>query len=498
MENKTKIIILVILLSFLINLSINLTNNIAGDSCWHLSISRYISENDKLPTFEYLGRTEPFWAPPLFHVVSSVFYKMDILFGLNSFFIRFLLPLSSLTCLIFLFLIAKKLYNIDVALYSIIFLAFLPIFIDYSSNYDIIVFLTLFVLGSVYFMLEEKILLSGLFFGLAILTKFNGFFVVFVLIYLLYSRYRLNLKKYLLFILSSSIGGLLFLRNYLLFGNPVWPFLQPILGGKPPEIVSTTLNTVSFSSLLNWKVIPALLVSLFGSPSGSINALEFVQLPFKNILFMIYIFVSLLYLTILIFSFKTNEKQSQKSNLIILLMWVAGFAIVQMLYIINTGGPSMRLSIPSLPAIAILWSCGFYYIINKINTKKMKSLIFISIVLLNLSFIGVIALKSSIAAKNWNYYNQDYGWIKENTPKDVLFYYGGQCLSINIGRYARYLPLDWNEFNNLREGYIFFNDKFRIERSVELNQSQQGNIISRTNCKIIYNNPKTKTKICKI
>src|SRR3989338_4150835 len=143
MDKKTRLAVIIISFSFLISLSINLTNRISGDGCWHMSAAKFIAENGRIPSFDYIGRTEPFWPPPLFHIVNGFFYKIGELMGMGDFLVRFTLPIASLFCLIFLFLIAKKLYGIDVALYSIFFLAFIPIFIDYSSNYHVEVFLTL-------------------------------------------------------------------------------------------------------------------------------------------------------------------------------------------------------------------------------------------------------------------------------------------------------------------------------------------------------------------
>ncbi len=495
MKKKT-IVIIIILTSFLISLSISLTNRISGDGCWHMAASKFIAKNNKIPSFEYIGRTEPFWSAPLFHITNGILYKLDHLIGLDGFFIRFTLPIASLFCLIFLYLITKKLYNKHIAVYSTFFLAFMPIFLDYSSNYHIAVFLTCFILGSIYFILKDKMMLAGLFFGLAMLSKFNGIFAGFGLLYLLYMKYKRNLRKYIIFIGASLIGMLSFLRNYLLYGNPVWPNLRSILGGiSHPGLDYIYTSGLHISNLLNIKVITAQFLSLYGIPGGNLRNLSFLNIPFISVLLAGFVILGIVYLIPVIPAFKGITKKNKKE--IFLLVWILGFMPFNILFILNIGGPDTRLLLPIIPAFAILWGKGMDYIIKKFKIRRKQLITSILLIIIASSFSGAIIVKSVIASNQWSIYDEDYKWISNNTPKDALFIYNGQCLAINTGRSSRYLPFD-NNYKTIQEGYFFFNGNFNIEPQVTLNREQQEKIKQATNCTIIYNNQKTGTSICRI
>jgi len=149
---------------------------------------------------------------------------------------------------------------------------------------------------------------------------------------------------------------------------------------------------------------------------------------------------------------------------------------------------------PAIPVIAILWGIGINKISIKLN-KHFKIVIILFIILLNISFIGIVAAKSQISKNSWGKYNSDFVWIQSNTPDNSLFYYNGQCLAINIDRRSRFLPI---QIQDVQPGYIFFNPDFTIEPHVILDELTQLNIIEKTGCSIIYTNPDTKTKICQI
>jgi len=497
MDKKTKIAAIIISLSFLITLSISLTNHISGDGCWHMSISRFISETGKLPTFEYLGRTDPFWPPPLFHIINAAFYKFDSLFGLDGFFIRLILPLASLFCLTLIFLITKKIYGKNIAVYSVLFLAFIPIFIDYSSNYHIEIFLTCLMLGSIYFILKGRLALAGLFFGLSVLSKFNAPLILPALIYLIYSKHKTNLKKYALFFAASSIGILSYVRSYLIFGNPVWPSLRSIFGGITVEgFGELSTPGMQIPNFLNIKVISANVLGLFGVPGGDARTISFLNIPFVSFLFASLVIVGIIYLIPAILSLYRILKNPKKISKveIFLILWILPFAIFNIFYKYS----ETRMLIPIMPAIAILWAIGFNSIIKKVNLQKKMIITFVLLSLIAVSFAGIIIFKSRIASNEWNRYDKDYVWIKENMPKDALFYSNGQCLTINTERNARFLPLNKEDYKYIKTGYFFFNEKFNIEPQVTLTEEQQKFIQKQTKCAIIYSNPQTGTSICKI
>src|SRR3989338_4544714 len=107
-----------IILAIIIRFSLAFIYTVSGDACWHLSAARFISEEGKLPLFDPIGRDEPFWAPPLFHIIAAFF--------------------------------------------GMLFFLFIPIMMDYSVlGYGEAV-LTFFVLLSLYLALGQRFVLSGL------------------------------------------------------------------------------------------------------------------------------------------------------------------------------------------------------------------------------------------------------------------------------------------------------------------------------------------------
>src|SRR3989338_2515937 len=190
-----KYVIIVIILAIIIRFSLISIYTVSGDACWHFSVSKFIVNNMQIPLSEPLGRDEPFWSPPLFHIIASLFSSILSVFG-SSFGLKLISPLFGSMSLIVSYLLLKKFLNEKALFYSILFLSFIPIFIDYSIIGYMESLLTFFVLLSIYLALNNKFFLSGIAAGLSILTKYNGLFVIPVLLFIAY-KYCKN-KKLLL------------------------------------------------------------------------------------------------------------------------------------------------------------------------------------------------------------------------------------------------------------------------------------------------------------
>ena len=79
-DKYTKYSICIIILFSIIALTLTSIYHVSGDGCWHLSAGKYIADNRKIPLNEPLGREEPFWSPPLYHILAAAVY-----FIFNSF-----------------------------------------------------------------------------------------------------------------------------------------------------------------------------------------------------------------------------------------------------------------------------------------------------------------------------------------------------------------------------------------------------------------------------
>ena len=109
-----------------------------------------------------------------------------------------------------------------------------------------------------------------------------------------------------------------------------------------------------------------------------------------------------------------------------------------------------------------------------------------------IGFVLTSFVKISLAANAWNFYNDDFEWIIENTGKDELFMTGSQCISYNIERQTV-----GSEISNLEKAdYIWVNQDFKLDRTALLSE----NIIQELgsdDIKLAYENKETDTKVYK-
>lgn len=134
-----------------------------------------------LTTNDYLSLTwmlgEKFWfeKPPLYFIITAFLY--DIL-GVTEFTSRFFTALMSVVCLIFTYKIAKIISGSRSGFYAILALILNTSYLYYSRTAMLDIILTSFITVSIYYYLKFlttpkniNLYLSGLFIGLAVLTK---------------------------------------------------------------------------------------------------------------------------------------------------------------------------------------------------------------------------------------------------------------------------------------------------------------------------------------
>ena len=214
--------------------------------------------------------------PPLFMWFMSISYQV---FGVNNFAARFWSPVFGALSLVLVFYLGKRLYNLPVGFLSAIVLGTFNLFYVFSRHAMTDVPFVFFIVASLYFMfLGEKkdnsnryMVLSGLFFGLALMTKqiiallipiisfvyfiatrrgvkvlftrrFARFWVVALLIvspWVIYMTLRFGPSFWEVFLIYSNFtrvataieghtGGYLFYFNYLVNNeNLLWVLLLP-------------------------------------------------------------------------------------------------------------------------------------------------------------------------------------------------------------------------------------------------------------------------------
>ncbi len=476
-SNYMMLAVAVIALGSLLRFALAAISHPAGDSCYHLSVARFIAENGQLPFLQPFGISDRmvFSAPPLFHIVAAAVYKFFSLFSLSSaeFAIKLVSQLFGSLTLPFVFLIGRKLYNSRIAFFATLFVAFLPLLINSSVVSFVDSLATLLAAVAVYLLLSRRIFLSALFVGLGLLAKQTMIFLLPVFFFALFANYKGNIKIFFKTqvehsrlgpvatrfatwesVISAAIIAVIGLpwlvRNYILLGNPFWPFLYKILGGKiVPEGIS---GSFSFAHLFSFQHPVRFFLELFGAPVGSLSAASFANLPFSSVLVAVWLAAALVFfLPALLGLFSSGHKQKQ-----LLYVWIASFLIVTVLYIMSLGIVSARFMLPAVPAIGILWALGIDSILKKFARFKI-AVAAVILILIGCVFVfsAVESAKTVIAAQSWSAYSDDFNWIKQNTPVDALVAYRGQCLSYNVHRFS--------DYDLSKADYVWVNQGFRLE-----------------------------------
>jgi len=499
LDKYTKLAIIVIVIGILIRFSLASMHHISGDACWQLSNARYLAENNKFPLFEFFGRDEPFWAPPLFHVLAASAYRIFSAFssGIAGFAVKMLTPLLGSLTLIIFFLVSNMLFGKKAAFYALLFFTFIPLSIDYNVFSYVDGTIAFFALLSVYFALKGRIMLSAIAAGLTILTKYNGIFILPVLLFIVYKKFNGsgNLRSLwknalIISIVPVLIGSIWFIRNWVYLGNPVWPFMNAVFNGyEAKTFAEAGVGAINASNIFSLSGLAAFYLGIFGVPDGNISALSFLQLPYLNILFGIWLISTFIFLIPLIMGI-ASKKLSHKA---LLYAWIGSYTLLVLLYIVNSSWSVTRFMLPAFPAIALIWAHGLEEIMQKIRQEKIRKLLIATILLIISGFIVVSFAKIAIASSSWDYYKDDFEWVKSNTAKNSIFIISGQCISYNIERQTL-SP----EITNLENAdYVWVNQGFRLESMSKLRQDFI-KALDKRNPKLVYENKETKTKVYKI
>ena len=118
---------------------------------------------------------------------------------------------------------------------------------------------------------------------------------------------------------------------------------------------------------------------------------------------------------------------------------------------------------------------------------------FFILTILIIGFVAAEFVKVTLASRAWNFYDDDFDWVKKNTSKDAVFVVGGQCLSYNLNRFT----LNPTKETLNKANYIWVNQNFRLDiRSILDEQTLK--LIQSKDYKIVYFNKATGTFIYKV
>lgn len=503
LDRYTKLTLAVIFFAFLLRLVLAVIYTPAGDGCWYSSVARFIAENGRLPAFEHLGRVV-FSYQPLYPLLAGGMYFLFGLLnpGLAAYGIRILNPIFSALALWLIFLIAGHVSSKKVAFYATLFVAFLPIHIYQGYLPYLEALAALLASFAVYFLLKRRFWLGAIAFGLVGLSIPSWFSLLPVMVFMLYVNHgtRNFIKKSVLFLaVSFAIMMPLWIRNIILFRNPVYPYATSLFGDiSLPYSVTTFSETAiqpGISTLVNFVVRSYL--GLFGVPNGEPSNLFFFNLPFMEILLVGWFIATILYFAPLIYGSVLLFKSKLASHNKLLVIWLLSCLAVPALASLIPGfGVHIRYVLLAAPAIGIIAGTALASAEKIFTSKFLRFAACLALAGIIFGFAAVETVKTVYAASMWSSYTDDFSWIKQNTPSDALFIAPpDQCYPYYFSR-PEIGPknLDW-VFSNLNVSYAWVNPQYKPS-AARFSDEELMKIEAISD--IAYNNTRTGTVIYKI
>ncbi len=268
MEPKVKALIA---LGIIIRVVFWLTTPVTGDATFHLSVIRYIAENGSIPVFEEEAGPNPFWYPPLFHLTSAFFHAVlrdgrlaTLFFGCAGIFA-------------FNRLVSRHYPKQEAK--STAVLCLMPFHIYYSSIAypESLLFLVSVMAYDSYLSYLRCKLSTGfihalMFSVLAATTHYHGWAVLASIAAHMLMRER---KKAIAFLFVGLVlASPWYIRNYSMFGNPIWPKL-----GAGHFVGDTAVQKLPLSDAVTNLFNPKRWVGtyydfLIGAPNSGEDAIE--------------------------------------------------------------------------------------------------------------------------------------------------------------------------------------------------------------------------------
>lgn len=404
--------------------------------------------------------------PPLSDILSSFFNrvffgKLRLVNDIDSYRIYSIFLASCLVGLIFWW-VAEN-YGLVTGVVSSLSLAMYPLFWSeshFNNEKDIpeTVFWS-FLIFCVWKGFTTKkswwILISGIFFGLALGTKFNVLFIPLVLVpWLLFYWFGKYSKKFNLnLLIRDNLKLLIAVFMAIIFGIVIfvgsWPYLWPdpitrlasVLGFY--REIGLTENSTINTYALRWIITtsPPIILSLS--------------------------------LVGIIYSFTKGLKEKNKTSLLFLLWLIVPIARVTWPGTTIYGG--IRQVMEYIPAMAVLAGIGAFWILNTVKKKKFIYFFAVFIITVNYLFLAVrlyqihpnenVYFNSLIGGlkgakeKNVPFWGNSFGaayrqgvvWMNENLPYEARISYARELMP-NIPTF--WFRPDLKLHNSFRSGYL--------------------------------------------
>ena len=356
----------------------------AEDEAVYIDLARKIQQNHGLyPTWDYSSmnsKTGELGAPkrtlPLLSYVLSPFSTLPMW--------KMVMAMFGILTMVMIYFFAEKYVKKGTGIIASMTLFSVPLFVAYSLIAYTDIPIAFFSIASLYFFLgdgKKNSIISGVFLGLGMLTKFSILILPVALFF--YAIHKGRFKSWaIMFLISMVLLMPWVARNYYFFGfgfYPVFDDIQLFLFGNPypPQFgqeLAGAQQSISFLTLISYLGTSIIFLSILGS---LYSYFEKKDIGFLSILI------------IMIF-------------LITLYSGIAGFMDVRYFVVI-------------LPELAILTVIGWNSLFE--NHKRLIAISIIGIILSSLIMGVTQAMGSSMLTRYTEEYVDALGWVKQNTNK---------------------------------------------------------------------------------
>jgi hypothetical protein len=381
---KHKVFLLIFLLSLVLKVfSLFVAHDIWWDSSVYLGMGKYIY------SFGDVGLWESS-RPLIWPLILGFLWKI----GFDAIFFGKLAVIAfSSGILLLTYIVAHELFNKKIAVLSAFFLALSSTFFLFGNVLHSEIPSTFFVMLGFYYFIKQKYNISGLFLGIAFMTRF---FQIFAFIPLVLLLFYLVVKK------KKAYKTLFYFSMFFLI--PVVPYL--------------ILNYILYNNIF----YPFLLQSWMSKYTGLIFSqpfyFYFVNLVKENVL-------SLFSILGLLFIFKKYDFKKLTIAIVFLFVFIPYNLVAH---------KEMRLLITALPFLYILTGYGIFYFVGLF--KRNKNLL-LSLLLITFLIVNVPKLKFDEYADNLDVFYDYVGdervgnglWISNpafivysNVKADLIYY----------------------------------------------------------------------------
>ncbi len=416
---------------------------ITGDAIFHYNFTKFMAENLYVPSFEISvgAGALPYFHPPLQHLLGVPLYWINPS-------LPFIAPIIyGIIGLFFLYKLTRLLFGEKIAIYSLAIAAVFPPLLYYSAiNYtDSLMFAC--ITGAFYFYFSyfseggksrRNLALTLLFSAFALLTHYHGIAVPAVLAFHSFFHYKKPKLSLLLILIPLLIASPWYIRNYALYGNPVFPVFN--IGLYPNAQYDLPSFSQSVSSLAlpqNWFNI--FLEFLIGGPNSGDAYIYLPGLAEKFPFAYLFAFAWLITGILLAIIFLRGISLLLQKSRFLIPFFVFLLALCTF-FIIQTPYPRMYFSL--IPLIMAGGAFGIIEAKNALARSLPKALAAAPLIILLILALGMLAVPFAYAITYKSFFEKHleyYALIRQNTPPDaVVLSNSPERMIFYAGRLANY------------------------------------------------------------